>query len=457
MISTFRLPDLVLGVRIQADVTGTRQAARDLKNAVGRELGTGGGTTGGGGGGFGGGLLGGLLGAGMMGGRGSTGGGVTAPVKARIKSMAREIAATVTSGTSSIVAAVSTKHRQYRSGRTKKDKKYNTALLPGEMLFDTIMREEGWKTNPLGKRPTNPVIVNRKLANYVRKKYAMSKDWTTVGAMDFLRQHNISHVGGLASSMGTFSNTTGSSAATINMMAAGAGLGSTARGLGRGLRGSVARGVGVGGMGRGGLMQRGLRAAGLGSIGRLAGMARFGVVGAILAALLASIWAFVKSLKAAVAYIRQSIVNDKVFRPFVNQLDEFGRMWTNLWRQTGLMLITVLPLTEALAAFTNVLKIWGTVIAGITPFLKTMASLNFNFTVLRFIADLYSKLPGGSGGISLPMGSKMAPGALEGSVEAYRSIYGGADYLAKIAENTFDMKQALRNFGTGFVIGVVGG
>jgi hypothetical protein len=216
--------------------------------------------------------------------------------------------------------------------------------------------------------------------------------------------------------------------------------------------GSAAAGAGFAGS-----FQRMLNFAGLGKFGKLVGMARFGVVGAILAALLASIWAFVKSLKAAVAYIRQSIVNDKVFRPFVNQLDEFGRMWTNLWRQTGLMLITVLPLTEALAAFTNHLKIWGTVIAGITPFLKTMASLNFNFTVLRFIADLYSKLPGGSGGISLPMGSKMAPGALEGSVEAYRSIYGGADYLAKIADNTFDTKQALRNLGKGFVIGVIGG
>jgi hypothetical protein len=374
-----QLPDLVLGVRIEADVTGTRQAITKLQRSINQQTGiVAGGSSGGRGGGFLGAAVGGGFAASMLG---------TRSALAGVKSLAAVQK-----------AAGNRLMKELREGKITEDK----AALGMLHLMTGISGIEG-------SRRYMAWGGDKRLLQLTR----MAKAYSAGGA---------------------------ARAAAGGAKGAAGGLGSAAAGAGFA-----------------GLFQRMLKFAGLGKFSKMVGMARFGVVGAILAALLASIWAFVKSLKAAVAYIRQSIVNDKVFRPFVNQLDEFGRMWTNLWRQTGLMLITVLPLTEALAAFTNVLKIWGTIIAGITPFLKTMASLNFNFTVLRFIADLYSKLPGGSGGISLPMGSKMAPGALEGSVEAYRSIYGGADYLAKIADNTFDTKQALRNLGKGFVIGVIGG
>ena len=64
MISSFRLPDLVLGVSIRADTTGARQAAQQLKAAIGSQFGSAGGV---GGGTAGGRFLGNLLGSGAGG------------------------------------------------------------------------------------------------------------------------------------------------------------------------------------------------------------------------------------------------------------------------------------------------------------------------------------------------------------------------------------------------------
>ena len=58
MIPSFRLPDLVLGVALKADVSGSRQAAQDLKRSIQKEMGV---VSGGGGGGRGGGVGGSLL------------------------------------------------------------------------------------------------------------------------------------------------------------------------------------------------------------------------------------------------------------------------------------------------------------------------------------------------------------------------------------------------------------
>lgn len=406
-----QLPDLVLGVRIEADVTGTRQAITKLQRSINQQTGY---IAGSSSGGMGGGLLGGATGAGLtallMGGKGK----------------GTQTKGIFGGGLGFKVGALATALKATSPSELYKQKRM---IMAGDLAILRVQRNQLKKMLQTEKITKDDYDVRKRGLQH--QLYALKAESKAIHAK------RLSHgKGGMVGIQGERAI-----AGQFQNLLAGAGAG----------------GLLQGGMGRGGLMQKGLKLAGLGKLGKLAGVARFGIIGAILAALLASIWAFVKSLKAAVAYIRQSIVNDKVFRPFVNQLDRFGQMWTNLWRQTGLMLITVLPLTEALAAFTNVLKIWGTIIAGITPFLKTMASLNFNFTVLRFIANLYSKIPGGSGGISLPMGPKMAPGALEGSVEAYRSIYGGADYLAKIADNTFDMKQTLRKFVQGFVVGVIGG
>lgn len=408
MISSFRLPDLVLGVRIRADVTGARQAARDLKNAVGRELGTGGGTTGGGtGGGFGGGLLGGLLGAGMMGGgklsskapRGIFGGGMGFKSKGKYERSISDMGMLLALGDGAFSKA--------EIGAVEK-------VLGGKGLSSTA-----------GKTVT--AFGAGKLAWRNKAKISGTK---LAGVLNTLGVKEIAQPYLSALSTGLVAGAVGKSAA------------GPAAGLGRGSKFSprmfsrIGRAAGLGGLG------------GLGAtmmmVGRFLGPLGFALIGAALAFKMAMSFV-VSSLSTATNWIRKMGITAGAFGNFTAQLDNFTVVWRNLKLEFGLMLIKVFDLGSLFQSMIPVIVLLSQLVKEVTETPKAQGFIKgFLLKVAPWATpegwNALGEFIGATNPVGAPWGAtgrsvpttgplagisnsvNMSPAALQGSMEASRII-----------------------------------
>jgi hypothetical protein len=192
-----------------------------------------------------------------------------------------------------------------------------------------------------------------------------------------------------------------------------------------------------------GLFGRGLQMTGLGGAARLLGLtARGGVIGAVLAAIVVSVWTFVKGLRAAADAIRRSTLGpESPYKKVVSDMDELSASWNNLWIQIGLMTMKISPLIPAISAMGKGFRILGSSLEAMTPFMEGMKKLNPIYWGTWLMDKI---LPETAGGIDLPTAGGMAPGAVEGSVEAYRSIYGSLSYEKQTAQNTAEIRDIMK-------------
>lgn len=365
MISSFRLPDLVLGVSVRADTSGAKQAARDLKRAVQQEFG---GAGGGGGGGGGGGFLGATSGAAI----GATFG-------------------------RQIIGGIGKAFR--RSPVTASGQKLLTARRIAGLLPPATEKQQ----------------------------WAGTLRWPSVPGGTLLPKGETAVRGG-----GTLLN-----------LLSGAGLGKAFSGLG----GTVKKVAGLAGLGR---------IAGLvGSLGKA------GIIGAIIAAIALAIYisvkVYVKALKAALTYIRNSGVGTEGkfgnFGRFAETLDEFSAAWANVWAQIGLAIIQIFELERILPPLTNMLIMFASALSWLSDqkwfkfMMQRAAGPLADPNLWKAMGWLMDKMPKGEGGKDLGrrMSANMAPAALEGSVAAYSMIRGTMiRYAAETARNTKVAADALQ-------------
>jgi hypothetical protein len=440
MISSFRLPDLVLGVSIRADVTGAKQAARDLKNAVGRELGTTGGTTGGrGGGGLGAGLLGGVLGAGMLGGgKGKSSGlpmalagGPIGNLRSKITANARSIATTIGTATAGIYSAS-------QIGRKPRNR---ISVPPGGMFDELGIQWSGFPKR--GQRRLYPLF--GKASRGILEKYGMKE----AGQLNRLGVGNLATT---TSGIGSTGSAGAYWASSLAAGAAGAGIGGKAAGVA-----GAAAGLGNRSKFSPRMFNRIGRLAGLGGLGgigatmmmvvRFLGPLGFALIAAALAFKMAMSFV-VSSLTTATDWIRKMGIHHGEFGNFSAQIDNFTVVWRNLKLEFGLMLIKVFDLGVLLQNITPIF-------VGVTNALKALAEVPlfqkfFDLALLGvpfgFLLDsgfwkgmnvLLGNKPTGNERIGRGTALNMAPAALEGSAEASRIVNQAVmAYQAETARNT---------------------
>jgi hypothetical protein len=354
VISSFRLPDLVLGDAIKADTSGSRQAAQELKKSIQREMGV---IGGGRGGGMGGALLAGAV-AGGVGGQAATAGVVPA-----INRVANN-----------------------------------------------------WRTVALAIHQAN------------RKIFAAAQAAASVGNIaEVTRLSDImagGHAGGLRAAQARYAASKAAGGATATAAAAAGGAAATA-------------------------------AAATSSRGILASLRSFRSIWHLIIGVLivGTIMEAVKSLLPALDYIRKVRPQGR-YGVFGEQADIMQATLRNVGVQWGLMIIQLLELDKVLAAFNDRLVQLGSLFGwigenkGIAWLIKTLISANPNMQMLKFLNWIASQLPQGNGGIDLGAGgpgARLGGAALEGSVEAYRTIQGTLmRYAAETAKNTKEAAGALK-------------
>ena len=427
MISSFRLPDLVLGVSIRADVRGAKQAARDLKNAVGRELGTtGGGSGGGGGGGFGGGLLGGVLGAGML------GGGIKGKVpRANFK------------------GGLGFKKRPGIKGYGGK------TLTSSDLIQLLAMKELGFSSVEL--REVEKVLGSSSLSSTAGKSItpfnAGKLAWRNKAKISGKRLAEGLHSLGIKE------------IATPYFSALGLGLVGGAVGSGIEKKAGAAAGIGKRSKFSPRMFSRIGRMAGLGGLGgigatmmmvvRFLGPLGFALIAAALAFKMAMSFV-VSSLTTAVSWIRRMGIHHGEFGNFSAQIDNFTVVWRNLKLEFGLFLIQVFQLGAILQ---NIVPIFASVAQAINVLANNkifraymrlaMAIIPsgyvFNPQVWKGANNLLGVPNTGNERIGRGTALNMSPAALEGSAEASRIVNSAVmAYQAETARNTKRCAETLQ-------------
>jgi hypothetical protein len=96
----------------------------------------------------------------------------------------------------------------------------------------------------------------------------------------------------------------------------------------------------------------------------------------------------------------------------------------------------------------------GTIIYTLTPLLQGWTYISSTLSGLVYYLEKFKLLPAGGGGELLPGFQTFAPKAVEGSVGAYKSIYGNLeDYSARTANATESTANSLKDFVEGFKVG----
>jgi len=420
-MTPFKLPDLVLGVRIVADTSGAKKAGRDLQRAVNQGIGGPGGG-GGRGGGFGGTFGGSLLGT-MLGG----GGGTTNITAAAAKAGSRHIVDMLAGGNAGA---------GLKMGRWAQDKRLKLGK-PASSAASTapLYLAEGYASYGAWARARRPPPIPRLAAT------------------------NISGIRG--SNYGVAQNT-----ALWNKTLA-AQTKTAAKSMAAATKSTIAKGVGS------------RTASSAMSVGMMTAMSRGNITGVLLRfgrmfwpLLIVALGYMIFSklvlpaVKTAFGYIRKSGVTGGQFGEFGQQASMTPVLLKNVEVQFGLMCIQLMDLGSILENLNLILmRVSGTFAwlgeSKILKFLTGTSAAIINPQAWKFLELLSRFLPGTPGGKDLGTGStgRLGGAFLEGSVEAYRTIQGTITmYAAQTARNTKaisdDMKKVLqRGQDMGVVVG----
>jgi len=518
MLTSLKLPDLVLGVSIRADTTGARQAARDLRNAVNREFGRAMGGPGGGGGGHGN-VISNLLGPAM-------GGGVAAKqiqgVSSQLAAQARGIGALMSTSFLEPAAALSKEFATLKAlvlstGGTFKARTTDTGATLAEM---TNARGQRMFTHvPMGKSlsDVNPPPMNP--AAQIAANAAAVKALTTPEPWRFGDWRN--GPGGQEWRMrqAQIAKELGHNVST-------AVTGGAAKAVG-GIASNVAKGVDLGTL-------KGFKNA-FRSIRSMWHLLSTVIVGTMIIGTMKTLFKYVMS---ASRYIKASGLGGE-YGEFNRNLYIMRALLANISIQFGLMLIAVFKLGDvfeslepvmirtaslfqwiaespraqillligaifalsaamalfavvaALAFFALLAMAGVSLVAGLTAFVYVLLAIVVTLALLyaglvaigsiinkirgqAFFAGgnkqvlgnalewIMSFIPEGAGGIAgagAGMSTKMGGAMLEGSVEAYRTIQGTMmRYAAETAKNTRETTGVLREIlNRGADMGVVAG
>jgi hypothetical protein len=156
-----------------------------------------------------------------------------------------------------------------------------------------------------------------------------------------------------------------------------------------------------------------------------------------------------RMMSPALQYIRNTGTTTGRYGRFSNAMEATPSALRNVNVQFGLMAIQLLNLDDAMQGFNRILVQTGSVMAwlGEQKWLKAILLSHPNVLGLRALNWALGKLPTGKGGVDLGGGGfsgRMAPAALQGSVEAYRIIQGNLmNYAAATARNTKQTVDAL--------------
>jgi hypothetical protein len=157
-----------------------------------------------------------------------------------------------------------------------------------------------------------------------------------------------------------------------------------------------------------------------------------------------------RMMSPALQYIRNTGTTTGRYGRFSNAMEATPSALRNVNVQFGLMAIQLLNLDDAMQGFNRILVQTGSVMAwlGEQKWLKAILLSHPNVLGLRALNWALGKLPTGKGGVDLGGGGfsgRMAPAALEGSVETYRTIQGRMmDYAAQTARNTAETSATLQ-------------
>lgn len=360
MITSFKLPDLVLGVNIRADVRGAKAAARQLRNAVASEFARAGGA----------GLAG--LGGGAAA-AAAAGGGMLAPFLG-----------------SALGSMIGT---QAGGGR---------GMMP---FLPQLTGKAGPPLLGLGGKPIIDVRNRTGMLSWPNqfRKYLRDKD--LVDEM----------VGKLVDFAGF--------------------IGQGARGLFTRMFTGTSAAVGKG-------TQVGL----LSGLRKSLRLWHFLIGGLIIGTVVGGAK---RMMGPALQYIRNTGTTTGRYGAFSNAAEATPSALRNVSVQFGLMAIELLDLDKALQGFNRVLVQTGSVMAwlGQQKWLKLLLQSSGNVAWLKLINQVLNKLPTGKGGVDLGKGgfsSRMAPAALQGSVQAYSILQGNLmNYAAATARNTKQTVDAL--------------
>jgi hypothetical protein len=372
MITSFKLPDLVLGVNIRADVTGARAAARQLRNAVASEFARAGGM--------------GAAGIGAAGGAGGVGGAVLA-------------------GSAVIAQSVSGLNTQ---------------------LDAAIASLNAWKQKVPGA-PKEPTGEPFDAASFINPNFGKRGGGMRAGQGKGSWQNQYERV----ASMGLVYNR----AIRVWVPA-----------VEKATNTATAKGTQTG-------LLKGLRKA--------LRLWHFLIGGLIVGAVVGGVKG---ALSPALQYIRNTGTTGGRYGAFAEHAGNTPSALRNVRVQFGLMAIQLLELDQVCREFNHILVQLGSAFEwlGKQSWLKRgieaqkYSLWNLPWTVL-WRALQY--VPGGTGGTDLGSGNRMGfgGGALEGSVEAYRTIQGRMmDYAAQTARNTAEMSAAMQKIlDRGPAMGVV--